>query len=132
MNKYYTAKDLVKGKKNRLKVGQKVKAKLSLAKYYVQHVVESYGVHMEGHSGKEIREQDLPEIYAWIGAHISKTVPVGVVKHYGCEETGADNKQTGRKFVAVEFIFNTGLGPFEYGTYVSEKDLAAVKTKVRK
>jgi hypothetical protein len=114
---YYTSEDKVKGKKNklkknRLKVGQKVKAKLGLAEDNVKNLVLYYGV------GGKILERHLPEIYAWIGAHLSKTGPMGIIKHYGTEDN-----------VFVEFVFDTELGPFEYGTYVSEKDLTVVKTK---
>jgi hypothetical protein len=129
MNRNLITVDMIKGKKNRFKVGQKVKAKLNLAKEHVEHLVSFYGVKFGENIGKEIREQDLEEVYNWIGSYLSKNPPVGVVSSYGEHEMDEDYAFNDKKFVWVEFKFKSG---FKLGTYVSEKYLTAVKTKSRK
>jgi hypothetical protein len=120
---FVTNMDPIKGRNNRFKVGQKVKAKLALAKDHVEHLVSYYNVN------NEIREKDLEEISNWIRSYLSKNPPVGVVAFYGDQEREDNHAFTNRKFVWVEFKFRGG---FKVGTFVSEKDLTAVKTKSRK
>lgn len=95
------------GKKNRLKVGDRVMMTPSALEWFITHLVESYSVH------GEIHKPELPCVGGWIHAHLTETMPTGTVVGYGIDED--DHK--GYSFVKVEF-------KLKYGTrsgYHSEK-----------
>ena len=121
----------IKGKYNRLKIGQKVRAKKELIDWHASHLCWSYSRLMNGTDGymdgdREIEVADLPKVYVWSFAKLSKKIPTGVVKHYGA---GDNDDGVDRKNVWVEFTFKTELGAIPYGTYVSEKDVTLNKKR---
>lgn len=118
--------NLIKGKKNRIKIGDKVQLKPNYVNYIAGHISSLYKV------GDEIPEGYVREIYHWLRAYTLKAMPYGVVRGYGAKEDDDTNKTSDRKFVCVEFSFNGEKKVFRASTYVSEKDLTAVRTKVRK
>jgi hypothetical protein len=122
----------IKGKKNRLLLGEKVQATPEMVDWYARHFVWSYGAPApegQGYSKgeKEIRFQDLASVYVWSLARISGKCPRGITKHYGAE---AD--EPGKKCIWVEFTFKTELGDIAYRTYVDEKNLKSLKRKRKK
>ena len=133
--RYDSDEDETKGKKNKLKIGQKVKAKQNLVDWFSSHFSWSYGKKIQnddsyGEGEKEIGTEDLPKLYIWSWAKLSRKSPVGVVMHYGAED---NDEGIDRKNVCVEFTLRTGFGNIVDGVYVYEKDLVAVKkTKSRK
>ena len=123
-----------KSKSNRLKVGQKVRAKNSLVNWHATNLTWSYGIPANDpgydKDDNEIGPEDLPQVYAWAGALISGKMPKGTVTHYGAKDW--DNKllcHVDRKCVWVEFKFKTELGTITNGVYVSEEDLEPIKKK---
>jgi hypothetical protein len=123
--------DLKKGKKNKLKVGQKVVAKQRLVDWTASHLCWCVGKLVKDDSAydkgqTEIPLESLDYVYMWSGAKLSGKMPTGVVTHYGM----ADNDdRIDRKNVYIEFTFKTGLGNLKYGCYVHEKDLELIKAK---
>jgi len=123
---------------NKYRIGQKVKAKLSLVDWLSSHFCWSYGKLMDNDLSyskgeKEIGQEDLYTLYVWSRAKLGNKMPTGVVRTYGADEykNGLKSKAK-RKFVWVDFKFNTELGQIVSGHYVSEKDLETVKPRVRK
>ena len=129
----------VKGRLNKIKIGQKVKARQRLVDWYSSHLVWGFGHPVNDDpsyvSGeKEIRNESLARVYSWTLAKLSGKMPTGIVTHYGADGDWDDKKKEnirGRKCVWVEFTFKTELGDLNYGSYVSEKDLEAIKNKKR-
>ncbi len=125
---------LQKGKLNRIKVGQKVRAKPSLVDWFASHLSWSYGrkpidASAYGIAQNEIGVQDLGKVYAWSGAKLGKEMPVGVVEYYGQR----DNDQgIDRNNVFVTFTFKTQLGSIIDKIYVNEKDLVVIRKKKSK
>lgn len=119
---------LTKGKKNKLKVGQKVKAKPSLIHWHATHLCWSLSTPAPNNSGydkndREIEEDNLKDVYVWSRAKLSGEMPFGIVSHYGSED------EFGKKPVWVEFTFKTELGNIPLGTYVEEKYLVLTSKK---
>lgn len=117
-------------KKNKLKLGQKVKARQSLVDWNVNHLCWSYGKLVENEDGREkgerdIREQDLSHVYFWTWCKLSKKLPTGTVQCIG-------SKIDDLYCWYVEFTINTDLGKISRSACVEEKDLVAVKGRVRK
>lgn len=125
----------VKGRLNKLKVGQRVRAKPSLVDWFSSHLCFSYSRCLPSDEGynkgeREIAVEDLDMIYVWSRAKLSGKMPTGVVSHYGGEDLNEDGKEyANRKCVWVDFTFRTELGYIKDGTYVSERDLELVKKK---
>jgi hypothetical protein len=124
------------GKKNKLKVGQKVRALPQLVDWFASHLTWSYGKKASGKDGygegeREIRVEDLPQVYVWIHSKLSKKMPIGIVSHFGNSDYSQKSGKplAGRKCVWIDFKFKTELGEATYGTYVSERDLVLVKKK---
>ena len=118
------------GKKNKLKIGQKVQATLDFIDWKIRHLSWCYGVRVEndtsyGDNEKEIRIQDLPIIYALLSSFYTGEMPVGVVTEFGSIENGL-------KFVRVIFWFKTDCGLLKYETYVDEYQLVKYGKKKSK
>jgi hypothetical protein len=122
-----------KGKKNKLKIGQKVRALPSLVKWHASHLSWSLGLAITEDGAYDKGQREIPlesmeNVYVWSGAYLSGKMPTGVVDRYGAPDNddGID-----RNNVYVEFTFKTGLGNIKYGTYVHERDvtLATKKSK---
>lgn len=134
MSNFIYESDKKKGKKNKLKVGQKVRARSSLVDWYSSHLVWSYSRAPKNSDGytdgeKEIDVSDLPKIYAWARARLMNKMPVGVVTHYGAHD---NDDKIDRKNVGVVFTFKTEMGNITYNTYVQEKDLETVVKRGKK
>lgn len=121
--------DKVKGKKNKLKIGQKVRAKKDLVDWYSSHFCWSYDKkilndrsYCEGE--KEICLENLPALYIWSWAKLSGQMPEGVITHYGADD---NNEGINRKNVWIVFTLKSGFGYVTDGCYVSEKSLVSIK-----
>jgi len=122
-------------KKNKFKMGDRVKALPSLVDWHSSHLVWSYARVVEGEhrekDERDITEESLPILYFWIWCKLFNRMPRGVVTGFG-EEDDKDGEKSGIRCVWVEFHIFTEFGKVEYSTYVEEKDLVAVKKKVNK
>lgn len=130
MSKFTKHPDLVKGKKNRLKVAQRVRAKQKVVDWHSSHLTWCYGrvplIPGEYSPGeKELHVEDLDEVLFWATVKLSEKMPEGLVSHYGSHEDG----ERERKYVFVNFIIKTTIGILTVGTYVEEKDLTLVRKK---
>ena len=127
--------DFSKGKKNRLKVGQKVVARPKLVDWNASHLSWCAGKPVRGDSSYndgqlEIGPEELSFVYIWTNAKLSGKMPVGVVTHYGADDDTKNSKGekiVGRKNVFVEFKVRTSFGNLKYGCYVPETDLVLLK-----
>jgi hypothetical protein len=115
-----------KGKKNKLKIGDKVQATQNLVSYYVTHLNENFLVP----SKTEFKEESYPDIANWLSAHLTKKLPKGKVIGYGataCYPSKKDsNKWEDKKDelnVCVEFKMRYG----KYRAYYSENNLKRIK-----
>jgi hypothetical protein len=114
-----------KGKKNKLKVEDKVQAKPELVKWYVEHLNELNLV--PGHT--ELMEKDYGDVANWLSHYLTKKMPVGKVLAYGAADI-EPSKEDPNKWVDakdlnnvyVEFKMRYG----KYRTYVSERSLKKV------
>ena len=128
------------GKKNKVRVGQKVKLVTEGMKWYAYHLSWSMGENKHGKDGyskgeKEIPANSLMDVYFILSCHLSSNMPYGFVSHFGSEgdydKNGKYSEQL--KCVWVDFYRNDPeFGLIEWGTYVSEKDLVRVVPKKRK
>lgn len=119
-----------KGKRNKLKLGDRVKAKQSLVDWCSSHLSWSYGRKTNdpaySKDEKEISVEDLSSVYLWSLAKLGNKMPRGAVDHYGASD---NDEGVDRNNVYINFTFKTELGNMEYGAYVHEKDLELVKRK---
>lgn len=127
---FYTESDKKKGKKNKLKIGQKVKALPNLVDWHARRLSWSYGKKVSDDQSynegeKEISLENLRDVYFWTFSYLSGKMPKGVIDHYGSEgnDDGID-----RKSVWVVFTLKTKFGKIVHETFVDEKNLEAVKT----
>ena len=122
-----------KGKRNKIRIGQKVRAKKSLIDWYAHRLYWLFGRVTDNEAytkgEMEVSQQDLDKIYALTWAKLGNKTPSGVVAHYGCPDNddGVD-----RKNLWVNFIFKTELGDIEYGTYIHEENVVALSKRKKK
>jgi hypothetical protein len=120
----------IKGKKNRLELNQKVRAKQSLVDWISEHLSWSYGRHVQESAyspgEKEIPLESLRDVYLWALAKLSGNNPVGSIEGYGSRD---NDEGVDRNNVFVNFTFNTELGKIQYMTFVREKDLIKIVKK---
>ena len=126
--------DKDRGKKNKLNIGDKVRAKPQWAEWHCKYLSWSFGKRVSGdlsycEGEKEIPLEDMDKVYAFTNAYLGGKMPLGIVSHYGARDN--DNK-VDRKNVYVNFTFDTELGKIEYGCYVNEKDLDFLKIKSKR
>ena len=122
-----------KGRDNRFKIGQKVRAKPYLVDWNASHLAFCYGrkpkdggYHPEE---KELHLEDLWKVYLWTRAYLTQEMPIGKVIGYGSLD-GSDKPY--HKNLFVKFTFETEIKSNTYDTFVAEKDLVAVRSKSRK
>lgn len=118
--------DIKKGKKNKLKIGDKVKAKQSLVDYQTSHICTSYSVPGENSYDRIIHKDHFQAIYLWLRAKLTGEMPVGTVEHYGMD---GDGKERGLKCVYIRFKVKTDIGTLVDDMYFGENDLEKIKTK---
>ena len=115
--------DQKKGKKNKLKVGDKVRAKKTWVDWHSSNIAWLFAALRED-GEREIREQDLSQVYFLCSAKLSGKMPTGVISRYGADD---NDDNISRKNVYVTFTLNTELGDIQYSCYVAEKDLELIK-----
>ena len=118
------------GKKNRLKVGQRVTAKSDWLDWHLSHLNWLYGVAVNDDKAydpgqSEIRVESLSAVFFLIHHHLSNKMPRGIVFGYAA----FDDIVKGRKNVRVEFSVKTDLGIIKYTSICSENQLNVVKNK---
>jgi hypothetical protein len=120
------------GKENKLKVGQKVRAKKSLIDWYAERLCWLYSRSVinppYGKGEMEFDKEDLGQIYILLHSHLSGKMPYGVVKHYG----STDSIKVGRLNVFITFTVKTEIGTFSFSSYCSEDKLVRIVKKVKK
>ncbi len=126
--------DIGPGKKNKLRVGNKVKAKPELIDWHVKHLSWCFGSTHEldnaySKGEKEIKEENFGQVYLILKAKLSGEMPFGTVTHFGSMDTCDDTGKLieGRKCVWVKFKTKTKFGTFNYQAYFSESQLVKVK-----
>jgi hypothetical protein len=128
--------DLKKGKRNRLRVGQKVEAKQQMVDWHASHLSWCAGKPVHGDSAydigqKEVRIEDLSFVYIWTFAKLSGKMPTGTVVRYGAldDTYDEDGKILDRKNVFVEFKVRTAFGVLKYSCYSYESELKKIVNK---
>jgi hypothetical protein len=128
--KFYTAPDKKPGKKNKLKVGQKVKPRAKLVNWYCGNFTFMYGKMQARFQSDfdvvKIGLEDVDKIFFWTWLKKSNNKAVGVIGHYGAHD---NDDHVDRLNIWVDFKIKTDLGEFTYGTYVHENDVYPVKGK---
>jgi hypothetical protein len=77
--------EFVKGKKNKLKIGDKVELTQECVNYYATHLVDIFSKPHNCIYGTEILNGH-EEIHGYVDAYITKKMPRGVVVGYGAED----------------------------------------------
>jgi hypothetical protein len=119
----------LKGKKNKLKIGDTVRAKPSWVDWHSSRIswlfgkrVENDGSYLENE--KEIPLESLSEAHFLTYSKLSGKMPTGIISRYGADD---NDDNISRKNVYVTFTLNTELGDIQYSCYVAEKDLELIK-----
>lgn len=107
-----------KGKKNKLKINDKVEISSNCVAWFANHLVDNYSIKFDSYYGREIELKNLNEIHGWITAFLSKKNPIGKVVGYGSED-----EFKGYNCIRVETKFKHG----KISSYLSEKDLKKIK-----
>lgn len=131
MPPYSKASERYNSKSNKVKVGDTVQLSQRYLDWHVSHLSWLYGAPASDSTEREIREEDLLDIFGWLDAKVNGKLPKGVACHYG-ESDDKDGKPMRRKVVYIQFTFKTGQRDIKDGLYVSEKDLKVVKKAKKK
>lgn len=114
-----------KGKLNKFKIGQVVKAKQALVDWIANHLVWLYSTQVKNDSQeREFLSENMEYVYIWLDAQLRGYLPVGKVCGYGAKD---NDDNIDRNNLQIIFTFRTKLGNIEYSTFVHEKDLILVK-----
>ena len=88
-------------RKNRLKVGDKIRLKFSQVKEHRQNLIDWYTIPIS----KELKDRVLNEVHFWITHYLDKTVPQGKVIGYGSDEGTDDRRKDTKFYIAVQFTY---------------------------
>ena len=108
-----------------MNIGDRVKAKASWVDWHAKNIASLFAVRVGDGSGeREIRTENLNEVYFICYSKLGNIQPFGLITHYGAHD---NDDNVDRKNVHVTFSINTYLGRIQYSSYVNEKDLEVVK-----
>ncbi len=113
----------LKGKKNQMKIGDKVRAKSTWVDWHASNIAWLFCAPNDK-GEKEIRNENLSEVYFLLNAKLGNKRPTGVISRYGCFDNDDD---IDRKNVFVTFTLDTEFGDVQYSCYVHEKDVEVIK-----
>jgi len=121
--------DHKKGKRNKLRVGDKVRAKQTWVDWHSSRISWLFGKRVENDGSylkneKEIPLESLSEAHFLTYSKLSGKMPTGVISRYGADD---NDDNISRKNVYVTFTLDTELGDIQYSCYVAEKDLELIK-----
>ncbi len=115
------------GKKNKLKLGQRVWVKFETVKWHATHLCFCFSEPSKDLPNEgEISEESIEDVYLRVRAFLLGKSLKGTVTHYGAPD---NDKNIDRKNVFVVIEHDTELGKREDGFYIEEKHLKPIKKK---